>query len=310
MRLLIGVLRAAFDRTTWPITAALLLLTLALVMPRVLLPRETYRYMITFDITQSMDVEDVQSNGMPASRLALARESARDMLRAMPCGSKIGWSIFADYRVLPLLLPMEVCAHYEELLASLAQIDGRMRWANASNVGNGATWALRTAKQMEPHTNVVFLTDGQEAPPLRDAKLPPMAGIEPGEIGGWLVGVGGDIAVPIPKTDREGRVVGYWAPDEVVQRPGLSIEHLSQRQDAHLQSLATGMALGYARLTDASALRHALLDGRLAQRQPVETDLRAVPAVLALMLLVWRFRPERFAVAHGGPALAKKKRVR
>lgn len=290
-----GLLRAALDRKTWPVTTAVLLLATALVMPRALMPRDSYRYMVSFDITQSMDVEDVQANGKVVSRLTLARDAAREMLRAMPCGSALGWSIFADYRVLPLLLPVEVCGHYEELLASLEQIDGRMRWANASNIGKGATWALRTAKQMETHPNVVFLTDGHESPPLRDAELPPLAGIVPGETGGWLIGVGGTLAVPIPKTDRDGRPAGYWGPDEVVQGPGPgpSQEHLSQRHDDHLQALAAGMGLAYARLTDPDALKRAVLDGRLARRQRVETDLRPLPAGMALLLLAWRFRPNR-----------------
>lgn len=290
-----GLLRAAVDHKTWAVTAALLLLTTALAMPGIFMTRDTYRYMVTFDITQSMDVEDVQSSGRAVSRLTLARDSAREVLRAMPCGAELGWSIFADYRVLPLLLPVEVCGHHEELLASLEQIDGRMRWANASNIGKGTAWVLRTAKQIEPHPSVVFLTDGHEAPPLRDSEPPPLAGIVPGEIGGWLIGVGGDLAVPIPRTDRTGKTAGYWGPDDVVQQspPGLSLEHLSRRRDDHLQTLAAATGLGYARLTDPGALKQSMLDGRLARRQSVETDLRSVPALLALVLLAYRFRPER-----------------
>jgi mxaL protein len=290
------MLRAALDRKTWPVVAALLLLIAALVTPRLMLARDTFRYMVTFDLTQSMDVQDLQIGGVATSRLAFAKDAVRESLRALPCGSKIGWSIFADYRVLPLLLPVEVCGHYEELLASLEQIDGRMRWANASNIGKGATWVLRVAKQLEPHTNVIFLTDGNEAPPLRGTELPPMAGITPGEIGGWLLGVGGDLAVPIPKTDHDGKPAGYWGADEVVQRPGPgpAIEHLSRRDDDHLQALARGLGLGFARLTDSSALTRAMLDGQLAWRQPVSTDLRALPALLALLLLVWRFWPDWF----------------
>ncbi|GAA0765738.1 MxaL protein [Ideonella azotifigens] len=300
-RFVLNWLRAAFDRATWPVSSALLLLMLAVGTPHLLLSRDTYRYMVTFDVTQSMDVEDLQLNGLPVSRLALARAAAHEALLALPCGSEIGWSLFADYRVLVLLLPVEVCGHYEELLASLDQIDGRMRWANASNIGKGVTWALRTAKQMEPHTHVIFLTDGQEAPPLREPGLPVMADITPGEIGGWLIGVGGEVAVRIPKTDSNGNPAGFWTADEVVQRPGVGqgIEHLSRREDDYLQSLAVGMGLGYAPLTDPGVLKRAMLDSQLAWRQPVETDLRWLPAGLALLLLVWRFRPERRRPVNG-----------
>lgn len=266
-----------------------------------LLSRHTYRYMVTFDVTQSMDVEDLQLNGLPASRLAVARAAAQEALLALPCGSQIGWSLFADYRVLVLLMPVEVCGHYEELLASLEQIDGRMRWANASRIATGVTWALRTAKKMEPPTHVVFLTDGQEAPPLRKPGLPPMADITPGEVGGLLIGVGGQLAARIPKTDSDGNPAGFWTADEVVQRPGLDqgIEHLSRREDDYLQSLATAMGLGYVALADPTSMKRAMLDTRLARRQAVETDLRWLPAGLALLLLVWRFLPERRSPVDG-----------
>ncbi len=65
-----------------------------------------------------------------------------------------------------LLAPLEVCAHYEALIASLEAVSGRMRWANASNIGRGLYGSLRAAQNIGPHTAVVFLTDGQEAPPI------------------------------------------------------------------------------------------------------------------------------------------------
>ncbi|EWS57524.1 hypothetical protein Y694_04494 [Methylibium sp. T29-B] len=143
------------------LTLALLLLVAAVALPPFMLQRATFHYLVAFDITQSMNVEDVERDGAPLSRLAYARSAMRDALREMPCGSKIGWAVFADYRVMPLLLPVEVCSHYEELLASLDRIDGRMRWANASNIGKGMSWTIRTARAIDPNTRVVFFTDGR-----------------------------------------------------------------------------------------------------------------------------------------------------
>jgi mxaL protein len=274
------------------IAAALLLLLAAVWMPPVTMQRPVFSYMVTFDITQSMNVEDVEHAGAMVSRLALARLAMRDTLRRLPCGSLIGWSVFADYRALPLTLPVEVCSHYEELLASLDMIDGRMRWANASNIGKGVAWTVRSAKSIGSGVSVVFITDGQEAPPLRDADPPPMAGITPGEVGGWLIGVGGTLPARIPKTDRDGNPAGFWEAGDVVQRDdGPSHEHLSELREAHLQSLARLMGFGYRRLMQADALATALLDSRLARSAPVQTDVRWVPALLALLLLAWRFRP-------------------
>ncbi len=279
-------------RADHAIAAALLLLLAAVWLPPLTLQRPVFNYMVSFDITQSMDVADVEHAGAMLSRLALARLAMRDTLRRLPCGSLIGWSIFADYRALPLTLPVEVCSHYEELLASLDQIDGRMRWANASNIGKGVTWTVRSAKSIGAGVNVVFITDGHEAPPLRNADLPPMAGITPGEVGGWLIGVGGMLPARIPKTDRDGHSAGFWEAGDVVQRgEGASHEHLSELREPHLQSLARAVGFGYRRLVQADTLATALLDPRLARSAPVQTDVRWVPALLALLLLVWRFRP-------------------
>ena len=122
--------------------AAFLLLVVALVIPRVKLAHDTYDYIVIFDITQSMDVEDYEVAGTPVSRLTYARNAVQSVLRELPCGSRVGWGAFAEYRSLLLLAPVEVCDNYNDLIASLANIDGRMRWANASEVGKGSTFTL------------------------------------------------------------------------------------------------------------------------------------------------------------------------
>ena len=288
------------------IVAALLLLVASLWMPPLRLQRPVYDYMVTFDITQSMDVEDVALTGRPVSRLALARAAMRETLRRLHCGSRIGWSVFADYRAVPLMLPVEVCGHYEELLASLDAIDGRMRWANASNIGRGLGWVLRSSKQIQERVDIVFITDGQEAPPLRGAELPSMSGITPGEIRGWVIGVGGLLPARIPRTDAEGKAVGYWEAGDVAQRfDGTGHEELSELREPHLQVLARAMGLGYRRLADEHALADAMLDARFGREAPVEVDARWMPALMALVLLAWRFRPalsRPCASASSGPA--------
>jgi mxaL protein len=289
----------AFQTANVAIGASLLLLAAAVWMPPVNLQRPTYQYLVTFDITQSMAVEDQTLDGAAASRLAFARAAMRDTLKRLPCGSKVGWAVFADYRVMPLMVPVEVCSHYEELLSSLTRIDSRMRWANASNIGKGASWVVRTARSIDPVTRVVFFTDGQESPPLRDAnQLPPIQDITPGEVRGWLIGVGGDLPARIPRTDRDGNTIGFWAADDVVQRygpgtPGTAHEHLSELREKDLQALGKLLGLGYRRLASPEALADAMLDPGLAEPAAVPTDVRWVPAVLALLLLAGRFMPDR-----------------
>jgi mxaL protein len=107
---------------------ATLLLIAALLLPPFNVPRSSFDYIVVFDISQSMNVEDYALDGKPVSRLVYAREAARRALRNLPCGSRVGWAAFAEYRTLMLLAPVEVCRNYDDLLASLANIDGGMRW--------------------------------------------------------------------------------------------------------------------------------------------------------------------------------------
>ncbi len=297
----------------WKIPAACVLLVAAVSLPRVAVPRHTSSWLVTFDITQSMDTEDVSLDGVPMSRLAFARGATRDALWQLPCGSKVGWGAFTGQRTMLLLPPVEVCANYDALLASLERIDGRMRWANWSRIAEGGVYsAVRAAQDLGHGTAVIFVTDGQEAPPVLRADAL-TRDINPGRVQGWLIGIGGDQAVPIPRTDEAGHRMGYWRAEDVIQIPeqdraanaAPSHEELSALQAHYLDSVAGQIGLRYRRLTGAGSLRDAMLDARLAHREPVPTDLRGFPALLALLLLVWRFLPAWWS-RRGPPPVPRK----
>jgi mxaL protein len=292
---LAGVL---FDRESRAFAIVLLLLLIALFMPPFQLPRDTYTYLVFLDITQSMDVEDHELDGAPASRLAFARRAVQRAIRELPCGSRVGLGAFTEYRTLLLLAPIEVCGNYNDLLVSLDYIDGRMRWRNSSEVAKGVSWAVRAARDIGEGTNVVFLTDGQEAPPLRPSMQLLFDDVKPGQIHGWLMGVGGDVPMPIPKTDRNGNLLGYWRAEDVVQRIGepadgrRNQEHLSSLREPHLRVIAQQIGFEYARVLKPSSLSDAMRDSRFAIRRPVPTELYWLPAAAALLVLALRFRPE------------------
>ncbi|MGF6504407.1 MxaL protein [Paraburkholderia sp. 32] len=279
---------------------ALVALIAAVAMPDVTLPRNTFNYIVTFDITQSMDVEDVVLDGAPVSRLKFAQAAMRDALGRLPCGSKVGWSVFTGQRVLLLMAPVEVCGNYDALLVSLEGIDGRMRWTNWSRIAEGGVYsAVRVAQEVGGGAAIAFVTDGQEAPPVSAAR-PLMEGINAARIRGWLIGVGGDQPAAIPKTDANGNRIGYWQADDVIQlppTPGSGVEaqtheELSELHGEYLASVAGQTGLDYRRLLNVTSFGDALLDARFARREPVPTDLRWCPALLALLLLVARFMPD------------------
>ena len=290
-------LPSAARMRAWTPGLAGALLLLACAMPAIDLARDTADVVVVFDITQSMDVQDVALDGAPASRLAYARESARRALRTLPCGSRVGWAAFTEYRTLMLLAPIEVCGNYGDLLATLAHIDGRIRWGNASEISKGVFWAVRAAKELEAKPALVFITDGQESPPLGASAAPMFDDLAPGQVHGWLAGVGGPAPMPIPRSDAEGRAFGYWRAQDVIQRPpgtgrAPSHEQLSELHDDHLRTLAAQVGFDYATLDDPSTLARLMRDPRLARRVAVPTDVSWLPAAAALILLAWHFRPD------------------
>jgi len=121
--------------------------------------------------------------------------------------------------VLSLIRPVEVCQHYAGLLTSLDYVDGNMRWANASGIGKGLHQSIRAADDIGQSTGqstaVIFMTDGQEAPPLR-AGSRGMPKSDQYDVDGIIVGVGGTVAVRIPKVDDDGQVTGYWQAARIV----------------------------------------------------------------------------------------------
>lgn len=287
-----------FDRDTWAILLASLLMGLAWLMPPLELTQRTYDNLVVLDITQSMNVEDYELQGAPVSRLAYVKAAVADALHRLPCGSRVGFAAFAEYRTLLLLAPIEVCGNYNDLLATLNNIDGRMRWGNASQIAKGTFWALRVAKEIEPHPDILFVTDGQEAPPLDVQEVPLFDDLKRGEVHGWIMGAGGDIPRPIPKTDSEGKPLGYWHPEDVVQLEGAkgvqSQEHLSSMREPHLRALANQAGLEFTRLQGFESVTKALSDSRHARSRPVPTDMDWLPLGIALLLLVVRFLPDKF----------------
>jgi mxaL protein len=282
---------------------AALLLTACLLRPSWPLPRKLFNQVVVLDITQSMNVQDHVLKGKPASRLDFAKDALNASLLHLPCGSKIGWAIFSEYRSYLLLTPVEVCANLQELRASLAQIDGRMAWTGNSEVAKGLFSGLNIARQLPDKPALVFISDGQEAPPV-DPQRRRVFDEKPGEVAGLVVGVGGLTPLPIPKRDALGQPLGFWSADEVTQQDPFvqsstpntngdaprtaGQEHLSSLHEAHLRLLAADTGLHFLRLQLTSELIQSLTAPHLARTVLAPADLRPLLGALALVLLLVR----------------------
>jgi mxaL protein len=295
----------------WPVRVALLLapalIAAALLAPGVPLARRVFDGIVILDITQSMNTLDTVIDGRPTSRLAFVKARLHRALKQLPCGSRVGWGVFTEYRSYVLLTPVEVCANYGDLSATLDRIDVTMAWAGGSEITKGLISALRISARMPERPAIVFLTDGHEAPPLR-SDFVPVVPDEARDARGMIVGVGGDALRPIPKVDPDGRPIGLWGPEEVLQSPQVfasdaayptrqtapsGTEHLSSLKENHLRELAALTGLGYVRLTPATRLAEVLQDERATRRMPALADTRMPLAIAALALILFGIGPVR-----------------
>lgn len=286
---------------------------------------------VVLDITQSMNTVDQLHEGKALPRLLAARRALHEAMAQLPCGSRLGLGVFTQHRSLMLLAPVEVCAHLDELRDALSGIDNRMAWIGASEVAKGLYSGMNLARQLPRPAALVFFTDGHESPPL-NPRHRPRFDLEPGQVPGLIVGVGGETLQPMPKTDPLGRPLGAWSADDVLQVDPRSLgrggtlsgermvetepddgsaaalplgatpgnEHLSSLRVPYLELLAAETGLGWHRLESSQALAAALRSPALAQPVPARADLRPALALLALGLLLARLWP-----AGGWQALAQ-----
>lgn len=297
------------DIRAWLLITALLLCVAALVMPRVTLQRTVYTLMAYVDITGSMKVRDMGTADAPVERLEAAKTALRRLLADLPCRSRLGLGVFTERRGFVLFDPVEVCDNFDPLSQSIANIDWRMGWEGDSLVTKGIHHAIEQVGPLE--ADMLFFTEGQEAPPLPPgAGLPAFEG-EPGKVRGVIIGVGGSAKVPIPKFDSDGHETGSYAEQDVVQenrtgapppdaesRPGYhpkwapfgseaptGDEHLSSVRTEHLTAIAAQTGLAYAELKRDPDLLRAVQRSARQHQAAVHVDLSPIPAALAVMLL-------------------------
>lgn len=303
---------AAWRLSDWrslALAAALLGIALTLVVPRITMQRPTYNVMAFIDITGSMKVRDMGSPAAPVERLEAAKSALRTLLGELPCRSRLGLGIFTERRAFVLFDPVEVCDNFDPIHQSISNIDWRMGWEGDSFVSSGVHHAIAETEPLD--ADLLFLTDGQEAPPLPPgAGIPPFEG-EPGKVKGVIVGVGGKDKVPIPKFDSDGNETGVYSEQEVVQenrtgppppdaekRPGYhpkwapfgsdpptGDEQLSSVHSAHLSALAAQTGLAYAGLKENPDLLPVIAGVARPHPTSIDVDVRPWPATLALLLL-------------------------
>jgi mxaL protein len=262
---------ANWDRRMWLLLGALALTIAALIGFHLIRDQHAVNALAVVDITGSMNTRDMGKPPGSETRLQAARRALVDLIQNVPCQSKLGLGVFTERISFLLFEPVEICNSYDGLENALSELDWRMAWQGDSYIAKGLYSAIDIAASLK--SDVIFLTDGQEAPPLPFTGTPPFEG-KPGDVKGLIVGIGGTEKSPIPKFDDDGRQVGVYGPSDVPQDnrigaappgadkregfnprnapfgalPESGDEHLTSVKTAHLQELAEKTGLNYVEL--------------------------------------------------------------
>ncbi len=274
--------------------AACVLALLAFLGPTASGERAVHQYLFVVDVTRSMTVTDYLVNGEPVSRLELTREALRQVLRALPCDSRVGIGLFSGWQTGILLEPVEVCAHRQELGQLVEDLDWRLGWVPQSNVQRALRHGMLQIGRMEQQPSLVFMTDGDEAPsPLRSG----WSGSAPPELASEviLVGTGAEEPSNVPRLDQRDEVVGFLS----LPSGAPAVSGLDQ---SHLQELAEPSGFRYHLLRDVEGLVRELTAPERAAMLPGRYSLSPWLASAALMLILVLHLPglSRFSRSPSG----------
>jgi mxaL protein len=297
-----------FDYRFYFLTLALIGMLMIFIKPKGLENKPIYHLTVIVDITRSMNAADYQQNDKPLSRLEFVKKSLQQLLLDLPCESTISLGVFTERRSTLLFKPIEVCAGLSEIESTLNALDWRMAWAADSRISQGLKQSVESLKNS--NSTLVFMTDGQEAPPVNPRYAPDLLALKD-KMKGLIVGVGGLQAVQIPKFNERGEQIGFYNVDDVPHRSTfgesnlnpetvegfdarnapfgknavVGTEHLSALQEGYLQQLSQALGFHYSRLNDEFSIKQALDDANLNVLKTVQIDQRSQFAMMALVLL-------------------------
>lgn len=192
--------------------AALVLLLLAVFKPEIQLRQNVHNYLLLADVSQSMNAEDMKLDGRNVSRMAYMRHLMRKTVETSPCGTYISLGVFAAENVALILSPLEVCANYDVIVDSIDHLEWRMSWRGNSRLSFGVKAAATVFDSLNVPAQMLFFTDGDEAPKVNAINKLDLSGVQIGKQT-IFVGVGGHDPIPIPRFNSNNQWVGFWPAD-------------------------------------------------------------------------------------------------
>jgi len=289
---------------------ALLLLVIALFNPKIPVKRDIYSYMLVADISQSMNTVDKSLNGKPVSRMVFTQDLMHRMIGELPCGTNVSISLFAGVSVAALYTPIEVCENFDAINDTIDHLDWRTAWSGNSRVRASMITLAKTIRSFPEPAQVVFFTDGEEAPKLHVFNRTDLTAFQGGE--DWLfVGIGSDIGTPIPKFDEHNQLIGYWSGDSFAMQPGIaqisesnlgvrddnvaggtSDRYLSKLDEEYLKELAKEVNGLYVHGNNVHDVLSAMKKQKPVRKDKAGFEIRWLLASLAGILFILAYTPK------------------
>ena len=309
MKKLIQYLRSRRDVTL--LASAFILLVAAAFKPAIPLPRSIYSYILVADISQSMNVVDTTLNGKPTSRIAYTQYMMHHVVASMPCGTHVSIGLFAGVSIAALYNPIEVCSNYAAIQDTIDHLDWRTAWSGNSRLRDSMFALARILRAFPEPAQVVYFTDGEEAPKLHAFNTKDLTNFQGGN--GWLfVGIGSDKGNPIPKLDEKNQLIGYWSNDSFAMQPGIAQiseanlgvrdnnvasssgdRYVSKLQEEYLQSLAKEVSANYVHGDSLQSILSAMKKQKPARRDIAPYDVQWILASIAGLLLLAAYLPSK-----------------
>jgi mxaL protein len=262
--------------------------------------------LFVIDISESMNVRDVDYPKPQTDRLTLAKLAVRESMAALPCGSKVSVGLFAGDEVTVLFEPLEVCRHFPAIEQVVSRLDRRMRWIGDSWVTNVMTAAIIEADKRK--LNVVFISDGDEMPARSAPIVTDLAKLR-GKVRGVILGIGGDAFQPIPRLNQKDEIIGYWTREDAVlegnhpnllaqvralapgeQAPEGTLdevtEHISSFNKVFMQALSQASGFALVRINTPADAVKAIQNTDFQKQAMAERDARWIFGLVAAVLIL------------------------
>src|SRR6056300_964967 len=302
-----GFIKHFKKRSDLFLLVSLLCLIVALINPSIPINQSRYNYLLIADISQSMNTEDMKINQQTVSRLDYIKHIMRRMIDDLPCGSKVGIGMFAGVSVSATYSPIEVCENFSNINTTISKLDWRATWSGNTRIRESVVNLARLIRSFPESAQVVFFTDGEEAPKLHAFNTRNLEQFQGGK--DWLfVGIGSDEGAPIPKYDNKNQLIGYWANESFALQPGIAQisesnigvrdnkvasgatdRYMSKLDSEYLEKLAKEIGGFYVDGQSYRAVRKEMKKQPPAWKAPDQFYLQPILCFLALLFFIARF---------------------